>query len=483
MTLAETALYFLLSHCFFSSQAWPQYLSLDIAHEFLVGKPEWLKKKDYYVRNISTFEPFIESVSQLIIKLSIWTFFLQDHLEKFQGNENPLFKEAGDQHFFYFSTSVSAFASVLGIIRFFKDGPVRFLPRRGALNGVLTYKFIFSFLAILCNAIAKVLLLITLLYYSLGMLLVFSEQPSGLDLVGTVSQPKCSNITIVQACSDSTFQVRTHFPDENARVQWANLDWRVFYRDENTGVRMFWNANKSEWWDGFEKCLKNSDFCEKGLSNNCGTGESTKVYCSESINIVTLSRLIAFGIWFGLNIFPQFLIATLLLLSLDVNGTFWAFLYFPELMLSPIMTNVMFGPKEIFCKRSVNTIALCPKLCWVNNLLAFVGNVASLFLLYLQFCGSDPYRCSQLHFGYFQYLMLGSENENYVIASPPGLVIFFHFLSVFFFAFVIHFNSCKSISSFMTPLECQEKEISSFVHQLEDPRDPDCVPREEEEER
>ena len=143
----------------------------------------------------------------------------------------------------------------------------------------------------------------------------------------------------------------------------------------------------------------------------------------------------------------------------------------------------MFGPKEIFCKRSGKNVALSPKLCWVNNLLTFVGNVASLFLLYLQFCGADPYRCSQLHFGYFQYLMLGSENENYVIASPPGLVIFFHFLSVFFFAFVIHFNSCKSISSFMTPLECLEKEIISFVHQLEDPRDPDCVPREEEEER
>ena len=434
------------------------------------------------MRNISTFEPFIESISQLVIKLSIWTFFHQEHLEKFQGDENPLFKEAWEKHFFYFSTCVSAVTSVLGIIRFFKDGPVRFLPHRGALNGVFTYKFIFSFLAILYNAIAKVLLLITLLYYSLGMLLVVSDQQSGLDLAGTVSQPKCSNITIVQACSDGTFQVRTHFPDEkyDTGVPWANSEWRVFLRDEDTGVRMFWNANKSKWWDGFEKCLKNSDVCEE-LENNCGTGEAIKVYCSESINIVTLSRLIAFSIWFALNILPQFLLATFVLICVDVKGTFRAFLHFPELMLSPTMTNVMFGPKDMFCKRSGNTVILSPPLCWVNNLLSFVGSVASLFLLHLQFCMADPYRYPELSFyGFFEYLTLWSENKNYVIASPPGLVIIVHFLSVFLFTFVIHFNSCTTSScSFVTPLECQEKEISSFFHQVEDPRAPNITPSRE----
>ena len=264
-----------------SSQGWPQYLYLGIAHEFVLGEAGWLKKRDYYMRNISTFEPFIESICQLIIKLCIWTFFLQDHLEKFQGDENPLFKETWEQHFFYFTTCVSAVASVLGIIRFFKDGPVRFLPQRGAFNGVFTYKFIFSFLAILCNAIAKILLLMIMLYYSLGVLAVFSNQPSGLDLVGTVSQPKCSNITIVEACNDDTFQVRTHLPDEKyaTGVQWSNPEpeWRVFLMDENTGVRIFWNANKSEWWEGPEKCLTTWTFgspCEEELSNNCGAGES-----------------------------------------------------------------------------------------------------------------------------------------------------------------------------------------------------------------
>ena len=150
-----------------------------------------MKKRSYYMRNISTFEPFIESVSQLIIKLCIWTFFHQDHLEKFQGDVNPLFKETWEQHFFVLTTCVSGLASVLGIIRFFKEGPVRFLPQTGALNGVFNFKFILTFFAILFNALAKILLLIIMLYYSLGVLAVFTNPPIGLDLVGTVSKPGC----------------------------------------------------------------------------------------------------------------------------------------------------------------------------------------------------------------------------------------------------------------------------------------------------
>ena len=450
-----------------------------------MDRPDWQRKRDYYMRNISTFEPFIESVSQLVIKLSIWTFFLQDHLEKFQGEENPLFKETWEQHFFFFTTSVSALASVLGVIRFFKDGPVRFLPQTGALDGVFTFKFIFTFFAILCSAIAKILLLIFMLYYSLGLLAVFSNQPSGLDLVGSVSEPRCWNITIVQACSDDTFQVRTHFPDEKYKtgVPWPSPEpeWRVFLRDENTGVRIFWNTNKSEWWEGFESCLKTwtGGLCEEELSNNCGAAESIRVYCSEHVNIVTLSRLIAFSIWFGLNILPQFLIATLVLLSVDVRGTCRAFLHFPELMLAPTMTNVMFGPKNIFwkcnSKKLDKTITLSPELCWINNLFMFFGSIASLYILYLQFCWADPYRCPRLSFyGFLQYVTLSSDNDNDIIALPSGLVLLFQFLSVLMSAFVVHFNSCKSygtICSFMSPLENQEKDISQFFHQLENQTD------------
>ena len=126
-------------------QVWPQYLSLSTAHGFLVDNPEWVKRRAYYMRNISTFEPFVESIAQLIIKLCIWTFYLQDHLEKFQGKVNPLFEDSSPPPFFIFTTIVSGLASILGITRFFKEGPVKFLPQNGVMNGLLTFKFILTF--------------------------------------------------------------------------------------------------------------------------------------------------------------------------------------------------------------------------------------------------------------------------------------------------------------------------------------------------
>ena len=444
------------------------------------------------MRNISTFEPFVESITQLIIKLCIWTFFHQDHLEKFQGDVNPLFKETWEQHFFVFTTCVSGLASVLGIVRFFKEGPVRFLPQAAALNGVFTFKFILSFFAILFNALAKILLLIIMLYYSLGVLEVFTNPPVGLHLVGTNSEPKCSNITIVQAClRDNTFQVRTHFPDEKYKrgVNWSKPEpeWRVFLRDENIPVRIFWDANKEDWVEAWvESCLTtwNCELCYWGLSNNCGTSESIRAYCSETVNIVTLSRLVAFSIWFGLNILPQFLLATLVLLSIDVKGTFQTFLHFPELMLSPTITNMVFGPGDILwkCKSKQfdKTVRLSPELCWINNFLSLFGNVASLVILYLQFCQADPlYRCLNT-MGFWDFLKIGGKNENNIIALPPGLVILFHLLSVLLSAFVIHFNSYQSSTSncsFWSPLECQEIGISSCVQRLEDPQGPTDNPK------
>ena len=466
---------------------WPQYLSLSTAHEFLVGKSDWVKKRSYYMRNISTFEPFIESVSQLIIKLCIWTFFHQDHLEKFQGDVNPLFKETWEQHFFVLTTCVSGLASVLGIIRFFKEGPVRFLPQTGALNGVFNFKFILTFFAILFNALAKILLLIIMLYYSLGVLAVFTNPPIGLDLVGTVSKPGCSNITMVQAClSDDTFQVRTHFPDEKYKgVPWPTNpepEWRVFLRDEKFDEsRIFWNAHTSEWWEGIETCLAkwNSEFCQV-LTNKCGSSESIKIYCSENISVVTLSRLVAFSFWFSINILPQFLLASLVLLSIDVKGTFQIFLHFPELVLSPTITNMMFGPKDILwkCKSKTcdKTITLSPELCWINNLVSFLGNVPCLVILYLQFCKADPeHRCQNM-VAFWDFLKLGSKNKDNIIALPPGLVMLFSSLSIVMSAFVIHFNSCEPKLLFLSPLECQQIEIGSFVHRLDDPKGPNDNP-------
>ena len=467
---------------------WPQYFCLSIACEILSGKEGWRQRWTYYLRYISTLEPFLESTAQLVIKLCIWTFFNQAHLER-EREENPLIDETGEL-FFYFSTCVSALASVHGIIRFFKDGPVRFLPQTGPVNGIITLKFLFTFLGVLLSSASKILLLVLMLFYSLGVLPVILHPPSiGIDLVGTTSEPKCSDLSLVQACGDASFQVKLHSPDPETVIS-DDPDWRVFLREEDQGVRMWWNVTDSQWWEGSKKCVDkhtlSGGICDRGLPNNCG-GSST-LYCTDpvmigslefNVSIVTVSRMISASLWLSLNIFPPYLVAVLVLLVIDVKGTFNSFLHCPQLMLSPLLTNITFGPKGLFwkCKsEKSNEIRVSQGLYWINSLVSFLGQIISLYFLYVHYRQADPSRKEERLPNFGQYLMQGYDTDNprnfNLDFVPPGLVLLFHMLSITFFTFAIHIQTwrcacCKSPTcSFLAPLDCQKVTITSFLPQI-----------------
>ena len=72
-------------------QVWPQYFALTIIADIINKKPGWESKREYFNRNISTIEPFVEAIFQVVIKLCIWTVFTQLHMEVADGAENPLF--------------------------------------------------------------------------------------------------------------------------------------------------------------------------------------------------------------------------------------------------------------------------------------------------------------------------------------------------------------------------------------------------------
>merc|ERR1712130_338396 len=86
--------------------------------------------------------------------------------------------------------------------------------------------------------------------------------------------------------------------------------------------------------------------------------------------------------------------------------------------------------------------------------------------------GDSQFRCQDM-MGFWDFLTKGSK----IISLPPGLVILFSSLSVLMSSFVIHFNSCESKCSFLSPLDCQEIGISSILHQLEDPKGLDDNPK------
>ena len=450
---------------------------MSIAYEVLSGEEGWRTKWEYYSRNISTLEPFLESSAQLVIKLCIWTFFAQHHLEQ-DREENPLISK--DREFiFYVSTCISALTTVFGIVKFFKDGLVRFLPQSGPIEGFLTLRFIFTFLAVLLSSAAKILLFLLLLFYSLGVLAVALQQPTGIDLVGTKSNPKCSNLALVHSCSDGSFIVKYHSADPDTVLLWGDQDakdWRVFLREEGQGVRMFWNANRSQWWEGFhERCVSDGIGCDFNLPSVCG--EYSNLYCADQIlglDIVTLSRLISFCIWFCLNLFPQLLVAALILLAVDVKGALKIFLHLPQLMISPSLTNITFGvPQKLLCQckaKESKEIVFSKLMYSLNSLLAFFGQIVSLYILYIHHYWTNP----SVHEDFVKFLihsrtLLGGDKDNFNLDFiPPGLVLLFHLLSVAFFSIVIHIPVCDCESPFLAPLDCQKIPLTSIVPRLKE---------------
>ena len=438
-----------------------------------------MERRTYFKRNVSTLEPFLESLPQLIIKACVWTFFSQMHLESIQ-RENPLF-DGTTANFFYFTFGVSALSSVLGIIRFFKDGPARFLPQTGPVDGFLTFTFILTFFSVFLHLTSKVLLCTLMMFNALGVIqVIFPEQPPGIIIVGTASKPLCNNLTLVNACDDGSFQVRPQIPDPNNHtLKWASEEWRVFIREPGptfNGVHVFWDADQSRWTEGFDACLTDSCKCSGDISNNCGT--LSRMYCSDNVSIVTWSRLVTFAIWALLNVIPQFVLAVSVLFIASITGFVKSSLHFPELLMSPCVANIVFAPQNDGWKCKPKTavkIRMNKLLSWVNVFISVIGQLASLLILFFHFRNISPNNLTFANFLSHGSTTIHSDNKSDFIPPYSALiclvisiilltVLFYHEHIVCLLVCTCASSVCTCISSehpFLAPLECQAVQITS----------------------
>ena len=435
-------------------QVWPQYFSLTIIVDIIKKKPGREAKREYYNKNISTIEPFVEAISQVVIKLCIWTVFTQLHLEAHEG-ENPLFSTTSERIFFYFSITSSMVSSLMGCIRFFKESPVRFLPQDGPLSGFFTLKYLLTFASVFFNTAAKVILLLLMVFYSLGVYGVLTPSVvdmKGIDLVGTTTDPKCNNFTMVQACRDGSFQLRHHGISDK-KVNWTieEKSWRVFDRLEGNGVVMFWDTENKRWWDGKEECLKARSGCTiQSLQNFCGHSacSGTRLYCTDEINILTYSRLVAVALWSLFNIFPQILLASICFVLTEKGAFLKIFPLFPQLILAPYLTNVMFGPQ---IGLPIQVIQMSKSLSWVNVLLSILGQVPTFYFLYSYLGEVNPKA------DFFNFLMHGYSNplrSNFDASFiPPYFAILSLSIAILTLALLLHLDFfLKSSHPFLVPI-------------------------------
>ena len=109
----------------------------------------------------------------------------------------------------------------------------------------------------------------------------------------------------------------------------------------------------------------------------------------------------------------------------------------------------------------------------LNSLLAFSGQIVSLYILYIHHGWANP----SDHGDFVKFLihsrtLLGGDKDNFNLDFiPPGLVLLFHLLSVAFFSIVIHFPVCKSTfvtKSFLAPLDCHKIPLNPIVPTLKE---------------
>ena len=126
-------------------QAWPQVWAARIIWRILTGRP-WKNMKVTLDTRIGTLEPFIESLPCMYITTTIW------HIEVFIFS-NSEYESAGGEAgrhsikygLFLLALLSSFLATILGISKFLKNGPISIIPASGwVFKAVLVFVSIFS---------------------------------------------------------------------------------------------------------------------------------------------------------------------------------------------------------------------------------------------------------------------------------------------------------------------------------------------------
>ena len=114
-----------------------------------------------YARLISCVEPFLESIPQMILYTILFFSFwgkltgnlddVRNLIELSGGTTDPKTSAWVDLPTkFSISYSLSLVSAGLAITKFYKDGPLGFIPSTGSLDGMLTPAFILTLLGNLC---------------------------------------------------------------------------------------------------------------------------------------------------------------------------------------------------------------------------------------------------------------------------------------------------------------------------------------------
>ena len=145
-------------------QFWPQWRALRIINLSYKKDEKAERKKQELLREIMCSEPFLEAWPSIMIMTMIWVPLLdsvtltppQEYCKSDPANNHcAVFSGPGGATWFFITFGISVVTGALGITKFLQTGPFSVISEEGPLGGILRWKFIFAFQAVMWSILAK----------------------------------------------------------------------------------------------------------------------------------------------------------------------------------------------------------------------------------------------------------------------------------------------------------------------------------------
>ena len=387
-------------------QAWPQFYAARIIWNMLHGREEWKANKLTLKNQINTLEPYTESLPCVYILMTLWVY-------EASIKENDRWGTSGhgrgsySYKIFFASSVFSLLSSNFGIMKFFKSGPVRFLPALGLLDGYLAPKTLLTFFSVLLLNTLKVVYLNLFMRVRVAGRLLYSAQ----DQV-------CQSVTLFY----QSYSFQRELYNLTSTVQGDQHQFEVFSPVRGKYGRpvdtfLFHEVNQDLWVKPLNATCADPGAAKEGFEN-CTKPLTTGAFvlCGDWMERADIVG--NFLIWLLVFILPHLVLSVAALrgISLSWKGFAHLLVNHPQIIVSPAFSHFVFATQ----KDSPTKISLSPSLTWVNYLLHMVSSVAVLPLLLPIFGDGDIFSFEKSHISVIIWSIV------FQILSPICLALLLH---------------------------------------------------------
>lgn len=356
-------------------QVWPQYKAAKVivrfwkASRLRAGDQEIdlaLRYKDEFNRSISTLEPFVESIPQVLILSDIYfkSSVIGTAMHQTEVTDNMTIMDGGSRWLFYTTFSISTFSATIGITKFFRVGPTHFLPQATHL--------ILGYTSTACFLLFKGVALAILIYSSAAALPALGiTRHNNTLLAPSDSQSICPAVTIVKDYGFDwqryrRFQLKLNnelSSDWNSHPKYTPLgtNWVYFYDDPTKAMICQDTANNRTSSD----CMDSRDNCRESKFS------SADFYCADM-------TVMGSTMWLTVMIIPTFCLNSLVMVYTLGPKIFKVWSMWPPFVFSGNFSPFMFGPVK---HKSQIYLGISPWLTVVNITMAWGQTTLALILL------------------------------------------------------------------------------------------------------